>query len=63
MVYNYDTLLSVTTVATSIDLATYGLEPVDFDYPRLLRSEAAAKRGKHHPLKEALAKLRGRHRG
>ena len=48
-------------VATSDDLADHGFKAEYFDYPRLLRSEQDAQRGKHRPLPESLADLRARH--
>ena len=54
-------LLVSKPVATSDDLAAHGFKPESFDYPRLLRSEEDAKRGKHRPLRESFAHLRARH--
>jgi len=60
-IYRSDASVHLTTL-TTVSLATLGLEPVGFDSQELLASEEAAKRGEHHPLKDALARLRARRR-
>jgi hypothetical protein len=48
---------------TADTLAARGLRAVTFNLPLLLASEAAARQGGHHPLREALERIRNRRRG